>query len=121
MHPGGGGDTHPSITSCTSGAAPAHRRRAAGTVADVAPVGGDEAGGPWQRRCGEALTVLQPSTIQPAAQEPGTTASLVLEVIPRACAYCILICITYAQVMQQQFNHDVRAAEQEPRQRRGAA
>ena len=69
-----------------------------------------------QRRCGEALTVLQPSTIQPAAQEPGTTAPLVLDLIPpRALTYCtcIIICITYAQVMQQQFNHDVRAAEQE--------
>ena len=69
-----------------------------------------------QRRCGEALTVLQPSTIQPAAQEPGTTAPLVLDLIPpRGLTYCtcILICITYAQVMQQQFNHDVRAAEQE--------
>ena len=114
MHPGGGGDTQQlsmqRLKHILAPAAPAHWSGAPPVRSQtwhpsVATRPEDLAAEKVRRGANRPATLYDPTCSAGAGNKSAASTS------PRALTYCT--CVTYAQVMQQQFNHDVRAAEQE--------
>ena len=114
MHPGGGGDTQQlsmqRLKHVLAPAAPAHWSGAPPVRSQtwhpsVATRPEDLAAEKVRRGANRPATLYDPTCSAGAGNKSAASTS------PRALTYCT--CVTYAQVMQQQFNHDVRAAEQE--------
>ena len=114
MHPGGGGDTQQlsmqRLKHVLAPAAPAHWSGAPPVRSQtwhpsVATRPEDLAAEKVRRGANRPATLYDPTCSAGAGNNSADSTP------PRALTYCT--CVTYAQVMQQQFNHDVRAAEQE--------
>ena len=119
MHPGGGGDTQQlsmqRLKHILAPAAPAHWSGAPPVRSQtwhpsVATRPEDLAAEKVRRGANRPATLYDPTCSAGA----GNNSAASTRFDPPSYCTCIIICITYAQVMmQQQFNHDVRAAEQE--------